>query len=373
MDEERIDAFLSRIYYSPRSPASFYGPHKLWDYIKGLKDRPPEIDLGEVIKWLQHQTTHTIHSTPQTTFPTEHIIVEYPDMQWDADLLQMTDLVKYNDGYKYILVCIDLFSRYLWVRPLKSKTAVEVANMFKEILNTGRHCESVRTDQGKEFMGSAFQEVLRDYTINHIIAYGQHKANYAERVNRTIEDRLYKYFYEKQTFRYVDILDDVTYSYNHTKHGSIGRPPADVNAENTAEIYKEIYIPILNKRAQQKVIYSFNIGDLVRLSHVKTPFARGYQEQYTEELFKILHRNPSHPPRYKVRDLADEVIKGSFYEQELQKVNIVNPNDIVYKIDHVVGAKTVRGQKLSLIKWYGYSDKFNSYIPTSEIKQYIGK
>ena len=373
-DKKNVDAFLTKLYYSPKTPGSFYGAKKLWQYAKTRDDRPQHMDFDDVATWLDQQNTHRIHSTPKTKFQREAIIVDYPDMQWDIDLLQMTGLSQYNDGYNYILVCIDLFSRYLRVRPLKKKTSTETAEMFQDILKGGHHCETVRSDQGKEFLGAAFTQVLKDNKISHIIAYGEHKANYAERVNRTIEDRLYKYFYENQTFRYIDVLDDIVASYNHTVHNSIGLPPADVNANNTAQIYNDVYLPIVNKRAEHKPTFSFEVGQLVRLSRKPGHFDRGYQEQWTEELFKIHSRIPSHPPRYRVEDLAGEVILGSFYKEELQIFHTDNPDDIVYKIDRVLSTKKgPRGQKLSLVHWYGYSDKFDSYIPTADIQNYAGK
>jgi hypothetical protein len=150
-------------------------------------------------------------------------------------------------------------------------------------------------------------------------------------------------------------------------------PPATVNRENSRALYENVYVPILNKRAKQRVNFSFEIGDLVRLSRAQTPFKRGYLESFTEEIFKICNRIPSHPPRYKVQDLLGDIIRGSFYLQELQKVPLKDAEDIEYKINKVLSTKTVRGKKFSLVNWYGYSDKFNTYIPTLNIKKYTGK
>ena len=74
-----------------------------------------------------------------------------------------------------------------------------------------------------------------------------------------------------------------------------------------------------------------------------------------------------------MKDLADEIVRASFYEQELQKVHVKHPDDIEYKINKVLSTKTFSGKKYSLVNWYGYSDKFNTYIPTANIKAYAGK
>jgi hypothetical protein len=109
--------------------------------------------------------------------------------------------------------------------------------------------------------------------------------------------------------------------------------------------------------------YSFSVGDLVRISLSRQPFSRGYKQKYTEELFRVKNRIPSHPPRYRLEDLLAEDIKGSFYAKDLQKFHLRDASKISYKIEKVLGTRTVRGKKYSLIKWLGYSEKFNSLIP----------
>jgi hypothetical protein len=107
MEGQELDDYLSAIYYSPKSPASYYGAERLWEYIKTREDYPTGLHLSDVKNWLKEQTTHTIHTNPKSQFPTERIIVEYPDAQWDCDLLQLSSLSEYNNGYKFLLVCIE--------------------------------------------------------------------------------------------------------------------------------------------------------------------------------------------------------------------------------------------------------------------------
>ena len=371
---KEIDLFLRGVYYTLGQPSSYSGLRKLWSEIKKIQLKPPGITLNLVSKWLKEQTTHLIHSTPQRLFKTEHIIVEHIDEQWDSDIIQLDDLARYNKGYKYILICIDIFSRYTWARALKSKRSADVATVFTDIVNTSnRLCKSLRTDQGGEYTGAPFQKMLKDKGINHIIAYGRHKASYSERFNRTLENKLFKYFYEQQTVMYIDVLDDVMRSYNNTVHSSINMAPADVNTENSHDVYERVYIPILNRWAKTPVRFTLNIGNIVRLSLAVRPFSRGYHEKWTEELFTVYNRIPSHPPRYKVQDLNGDKIKGSFYTEELMLTPIQELNDITYKIDRVISTKKVKGRKFSLIKWYGYSDKFNTYIPSTSVQRYTGE
>ena len=101
------------------------------------------------------------------------------------------------------------------------------------------------------------------------------------------------------------------------------------------------------------------------ISAYKTIFTKGYLPSYTEELFKIKQVIYTKPFVYKLEDLQAEEIDGYFYEQELSFVP--NPEDIEYKIEKVIKKKTLKGKKLALVKWKGYSDKFNEWIPLEDI------
>ena len=95
-------------------------------------------------------------------------------------------------------------------------------------------------------MGAAFQKMLHSKGINHLIAYGRHKASYSERFNRTLENKLFKYFYERQTAMYIDILDDAMFSYNNTVHHSINMAPASVNTANSHDTESLVNAEMVN-------------------------------------------------------------------------------------------------------------------------------
>jgi hypothetical protein len=76
------------------------------------------------------------------------VIVSGPNEQLDVDLEDMQSLSKDNDGIKYLLVAIDVFSRYAWVEPLKNKTAKEVEGGLMIILNQAKP-RKIRTTEGR--------------------------------------------------------------------------------------------------------------------------------------------------------------------------------------------------------------------------------
>ena len=89
---------------------------------------------------------------------------------------------KDTSGYKYILVCIDVFSRYGRALPLKSKSAIDVSAAISTMIKTDKP-RHLQTDEGKEFYNSKNKELLDKHQINHYSVYSQYKAAIVERFN----------------------------------------------------------------------------------------------------------------------------------------------------------------------------------------------
>ena len=134
------------------------------------------------------------------------------DHQWQADYLGK--LAYYNKGFKYLLTCIDVLSKYAWVLPLKDKTGTSLKEAFQVIFKTGRQPICLQTDRDDVH----FFTMYNDET----------KASIVERFNRTLKTKMWKYFTHRETLKYMDVLPDMVESYNRTVHRSIGMPPAEV-------------------------------------------------------------------------------------------------------------------------------------------------
>ena len=86
---------------------------------------------------------------------------------------------------------------------------------------TQRRPKNLRTDKGTEFTNRAVKKLLKDQGINAYTTKNETKANYAERVIRTVKGLLYCYFLYRQTYHYIDVLDNIVENYNNRKHSSI--------------------------------------------------------------------------------------------------------------------------------------------------------
>ena len=144
---------LRRIYYSPAHVGSLRGLARL--------ARASNITLEDTKAWLTKQNTYTLHKSSRNRYVTRPYRTKQIDRQWQADIVEMIEHQAVNDGYKYILVVIHLFSRYAWARPIKTKFVEAVTNVFPSILESsgGRTPYSLQTDQGKEFENRTFQHL----------------------------------------------------------------------------------------------------------------------------------------------------------------------------------------------------------------------
>ena len=138
------------------------------------------------------------------------------------------------------------------------------------------------------------------------------KAAIVERVTRTLKNNMYRYFKAENTFRYLDVLQDLVESYNNTYHCSIGMKPSQVNSRNEFQVFRQVF-PASHLRKRRVELKE---GAHVRISRKKRMFEKEHAATWTEEIFK------STPPTFIFEDLLGEEIKGKFYKEQLQKVQL---------------------------------------------------
>jgi hypothetical protein len=112
----------------------------------------------------------------------------------------------------------------------------------------------------------------------------------------------------------------------------------------------------------------FKVGDLVRITKEKLKFAKGYEQNYSTEIFrvvKVINRKPQ--PVYELTDLNNRPIEGQFYNYELVKVTVSPETE--FQIDKIVRSRTHKGIKQHFVKWKGYNATFNSWVNASDIKK----
>ena len=185
---------MESTYYNVVAPASYGGLSKF---------KPKGYTKKEVREWLQSQDTYTLHKPTRRRFPRRQVVVYGIDHQWQADLVDLAKLSSYNKGFKYLLTCIDVLSRYAWVVPLKDKTGKTLKDAFQVIFKSGRRPIRLQTDKGTEFTN----RVLKEHDVHFFTTYNEEtKASIVERFNRTLKTKMWKYFTHRETLTYVEVL-----------------------------------------------------------------------------------------------------------------------------------------------------------------------
>ena len=357
----KLEQHLRDLYFNPKSPVAYSGLNKIW---RKARDDGYKVSKSDVKSFLEDQSTYTLHKPSIKRFPFRKTMVSYTDQQWQADLVDMQKFEKDNKGHRFILTITDIFSRYAWAKPLKSKRGEEVKDVFVDIFKEAKP-EKIQFDDGKEFYNKYLKELLEQNKIEWFSSFSDKKAAVVERFNRTLKTRMWKLFTAKETDKWLDILEDLVNGYNNSLHSSIGMKPIDARKDKNEEaVWYNLYGAHLQETfGKQK----FKVGDSVRITKYKTIFGKGYLPNFTEEVFKIKQVIFTYPIVYKLEDYQNEDIDGYFYEEELSYVP--NPDQLEYKIDKVLRHKTLNGEKYGLVKWKGYGDKFNSWEPMSGIKK----
>jgi transposase InsO family protein len=176
------------VYYDPKRPGGFGDAERLYEDVK--KEGRVALSREEIREWLMKQDAYTLHKPMRRHFKRNRVIVGGIDQQWQMDLAEMQSTQKFNDGYRYLLVCIDVFSKYAWVVPLKNKTGPTLVEAFKVILRSGRKPEKIMTDQGTEFLNRHFRALMKEEDIELYNTYNETKASIVERLIRTLKTKM---------------------------------------------------------------------------------------------------------------------------------------------------------------------------------------
>ena len=316
--------------------------------------------LGWGIEW-SNELADELHKPIRKKFKKRHVFASGVDAIWAADLVDMQSFSRTNKGYKYILMIIDVFSKFGWAILLKTKTGLEVTKAFQNLWKTQSPPQKLWTDKGKEFYNKPMRELLKKNNVSLYSTENEEKSCVVERWNRTIKRIMWKYFTANRTRNYINVLPAMIEKYNNTYHRSIKCTPTVARKPSSYQhVFKALYENVQQLVSPPK----FKVGDRVRIVKKKDTFEKGYFPNWTEEVFTITKVKATKPVTYVIADTKGEEIQGTFYEPELQKTK-----QEIYRIEKVLKKRTKsNGIKEVYVKWKGYSNNFNSWIPITDIE-----
>jgi len=285
------------------------------------RDQPKQVKFKDLNSKDKLKEAQELHKDTRKKFLKRSIVTLGIDDLWAADLLVLANFEKENRGYKYILTCIDTFSKYAFGEPIKRKNSAEVTNAFQKILERAAkvHHTSpnlLHTDKGLEFKNKLFKDMLEKHNIKLYHTENAEKSAIVERFNRTLNKKLKIKFETQDTYNWLDGLQSLYDEYNNKDiHRTIGMRPAEVNASNEGVVMKRF--PGVRRKGDSKP--EFAVGDRVRIVAGKATFQNKYKNNWTKEIFVVSKVLTTKPVTYRIKDLDGEDIIGSFYKQELQR------------------------------------------------------
>lgn len=363
-NKEKILNYLTTIYNKPGNAGSFGGVENLYRAVK--EDGLYKVTRKEIKDFLNKRDEYVLHRPVFHKFPTNHVIVGGINDLHQGDLIDMgKNSAKYNDGVTFLLSIIDCFSKYGFVVPLKNKSGNEVLRGLVKVYENRDTPNTFTTDGGKEFTNKLVQNWFKRNNVNFNIAKGLHKSQYVERFNRTIKGYLSRYMTLNNTYRYIDVLEQIVAGYNKRYHRATGYKPIDVNYKNAKSIFKRMY-GTPNKWFSSLKKPKFRLGEYVRISRYKGMFEKGYEENYTREIFQIDTVYNTDPRQYKLKSLKGEKIQGRFYEKEMIRAEL-NNNDM-HQIEKIIKERVNNGVNEVYVKWKGWDKSHNQWVKKTDVE-----
>ena len=294
-------------------------------------------------------------------FERKKIVINYIDEIHSCDLVDMSKCSRINKGYKYIFTNIDIFSKYAWAFSIKSKTVKDIKPCFEKIFKERKPKKHIWSDQESSFFSKEMLKFFEDNNVKIYHTFSNLRSVIIERFNRSLRELMMKKFVKSNNTVWYNILPELIKTYNNRYHRTIKMKPINVNKTNEKYIKNTVYYyNITNKKPKYK------INDLVRISLKRRQlFDKPTGNiKWSKELFKIYKINKSNVISYEIKDLNDEIIKGIFYEKELQ---LTRDNGDKYIIEKIL--KTNKNK--IYVKWRGYNSSFNSLIDKNSVTKYI--
>lgn len=309
---------VKRLYLNPLFSGSFSGVSA---FMKNRKLKNKELVINELNKL----KPYVLHKPARSKFPRRKFMVHFKNEQIQIDLIDLSRYSKDNNGYKYLLTAIDVFSKKAHIVPIKTKQTKSAVEGIKKVIKILGRPRTVLCDRGNEFVGKMMKKYLESIGIKLMHVYSEHKASVVERFHRTLMSRLSRYWTHTGNRKYIKALPLLLKGYNNTKHRTTKFAPNDVNDSNEHLVWRNTFEKYFAQRNREP---KFNVGDIVLISRIKALFTKGYEQNFVDTPYKVTKVRDTQPPTYELtetvhrkndegKNLPLEKIEGGFYEQEL--------------------------------------------------------
>ena len=369
---KEMNDYLRGIYNDPEHPAGFSGASTVYKAVRS--EGRYEITQKQIKTWLASQDAYATFKPARKRFPRPKVIVSSKDQTWDCDCLSLKYHTSDNKGFGYILVCVDVFTRYLYTRPLVALQGVRVKEAYEDIFVYNEKPSTVRSDHGSEFVNKTVEQFFLSQNIKHYLTSNEIKTSHGERVIQTLRMRIARLFRARNDFNWIDHLKELTEAYNTSNHTALNSTPSEAmcDTEKTELWHWQYKRNDTATKTGPNLAYEFAVGDRVRISYLRESFHRAYDHSWTKEIYTITHRRMTQGfQKYQIKSWDNEPIVGEFYKEELQKTVLESDADVQYEVESELERRTVgpKGHRRVevLVKWLGWPKRYNTWIPEGNL------
>ena len=240
---------------------------------------------------------------PRKKYETNKTIYNHIDEIWSIDLADMIDhKISNNKLFRYIIIIIDNFSKFLWAIPLKNKYSQTITKEFPNNLTTSKRKPlKIESKRASEFYNGIFQNFMKSKDIHHYSRFTDKGPSIAERVIRTIRNLLKKRVFLAGNADWLFELPAVIKQYNNTFHHSIKMTPNQASKKSNQKL---VYNNLKDDREVLKP--KFKLSQLVRTADIKRVFSKGDSTNYSYKLYTITEVIHDTIPSYRTEYLPEK-------------------------------------------------------------------
>lgn len=359
-----MDELFKKIYFDEKNPNSYGSVSKLYKAAKAIN---PNITLKNTENWLQHQFEYTLYKQTRKNFTRNRIYASFIDEIWEIDSLHYANYSRYNNGYKYLIMIIDVFSKYLRVIPVTSLKSNEMIPKFEMLFKKTKPTR-IRSDRGLEFTNKHFVALCQKYHIRFYTTTNQtKKCAIVERVNRTIRNKIRSFMAHTGKYRYIDALKNIVKSYNHSIHRTINMKPIDVDESDEKIVFKNLYghpnmLSIMKIKQSPK---KYELGDEVRQKFDEKLMDKGYIQKWSDIVYKVSKvHDKLIKPQYSV-EYNGIPLRRRFYPEELQLVKTTPSTR--WPIEKILRKRRINNVEEVLVRYRGFGPEHDQWIPQSHL------
>ena len=354
---------LQRLYYDQEAEGALGGVEDLYKLAQSLGYT--HITLKDCRLFLSNQPTYALYRRARLNYPHNKTVAWVPGHTVMVDLMICLDTAEENDGYKYIYVQVDIYSRYLYCFPMKDRTPESVIAAIEDMMSSvpWKQTGLIYWDREGAFVSKKVKQFLKEKGIRPYYSRSETKSSMSERMIRYLRKKFGRWFSATHTKRWLERLPHIVSEYNNRVHSVTKQRPLDtcVDPHVIAPIPEQI--PSHSKARKLGIVK----GDYVRISVIRDKLSkevggRKNMKTWSPEVFQVWRvRTSTNEPMYYLRDLAGEKVHGGFLPWEVFKVHGFDPKQKV--IENVFDEREgPDGGKEKLVSYLNYPSSFVEWV-----------